>query len=220
MKYQVTINPIQTVDEIENYWKINDYVLLLNAFGFPDAKSKDINELRELLFMAISDYEPNEAAVIILTYKLSEDLNEGQIDQLSNEMLIDKICEEYPVIKLHASLFHCNQLLFKAFNGKFPNAKASIINCKLEPLDSTENMTITKAMILKILNNGFSNRNVVKRLFDEQLTTSADFPDAEGIIWELNSTDNQNFEIITSEYWLDREDFAASEFVGELLLEE
>jgi hypothetical protein len=220
MKYQVTINQIQTVDEIQNYWKVNDYIQLLSAFGFSDAKSTDLDELRELLFMAISDYKPNEAAAIVLNYKLSEDLTEGQIDQLSNEMLIDKVCEEYPIIKLHAPLFHCNQLLYKAYNGKFLNSKATIITCKLEPFDFSENETISKEMILKILHNGFSNKNLVKRLFEEQLTTSSAFPDAEGILWELNTSDNKHFDIITSEYWLDREDFAALEFIGELVVEE
>ena len=218
MKYQVTIENIQNVDEISTYWTLQDYVNLLDAYGFPDAKSKDINELRELLFMAISDFEPNEAAVIILTYKLSEDLNEGQIEQISNEMLIDKVCEEYPVIKLHAPLYHCNQLLFKAYNGKFPNAKASIIKCKIES-DNIEEK-ITKAMLLKILNAGLTDSNIIKRLFDEPMTTAAEFPDADGIVWELNTSDNINFEIITSEYWLDRESFAAVGFTGELLIEE
>jgi hypothetical protein len=44
--------------------------------------------------MAISDYEPNEAAEIVLAYKLGEELNEGQIEQISHNMLIDKVCEE------------------------------------------------------------------------------------------------------------------------------
>jgi hypothetical protein len=39
-------------------------------------------------------------------------------------MLIDKISEEYPEI-VQAPLYHINQLLFKAYNGKFPNAKAT-----------------------------------------------------------------------------------------------
>jgi hypothetical protein len=33
--------------------------------------------------MAISDYEPHEAAAIVLDYKLGEELNEGQIEQIS-----------------------------------------------------------------------------------------------------------------------------------------
>jgi hypothetical protein len=46
--------------------------------------------LSELLSMAITDFEPNEAAAIVLDYKLSDSLNEGQIQQISNDMLIDK----------------------------------------------------------------------------------------------------------------------------------
>ena len=216
MKYKVTIDNIQTIDELSSYWSTSDYVALLDAYGFPDAKSKDINELRELLFMAISDYEPNEAAVILLNYKLSEELTEGQIDQISNDMLLDKVCEEYPVIKLHAPLFHCNQLLHHAYNGKFPNAKAVILKCKIT---ADEKNDLTKEQFLKILNNGLSDGNLIKRLFDEPMTTEAPFPDADGIIWELNTSDNENYEMITSEYWLERNDITASEFEGEVLEE-
>jgi hypothetical protein len=219
MNFNVTINNILTIDEIPNYWKTDDYVKLLDRFGFPDAKSRDIQELQELLFMAISDYEPNEAAAIVLDYKLSEHLSEGQIDQLSNEMLLDKVCEEYPVIALHRELFSVNQLVYKAYNGKFPNAKASLISCTVTPVDNTDNLKITKEYLMKILYKSFSSKNIAKRLYEEQLTTALDFPEAEAILWEMNSTDNQNIEFITSEYWLQRDDFDASEFVGELQIE-
>jgi hypothetical protein len=214
MKYQVTINNIQTIEDLSTYWSIEDYVNLLALYGFPDAKSKIIAELRELLFMAISDYEPNEAAVIMLTYKLSEDLTEGQIDQISNDMLLDKVCEEYPVIKLHAPLFHINQLLHQAYNGKFPNAKAVILKCKIT---GNEKVVLTKEQFLKILNNGLADGNLIKRLFDEPMTTEAPFPDADGIVWELNTDDDENYEMITSEYWLDRTDLIASEYEGEVI---
>lgn len=217
MKFKVSIENIQNVDEIPNYWTIEDYVNLLDLFGLPDAQSKNETELRELLFMAISDFEPNEAAAILLKYKLKDDLNDGQIDQISNEMLIDKVCEEYPVIALHSRLYSCNQLAYKAFNGKFPNAKASVIKIKIEGNDGTK---ITKSALLKILNAGLSESSLIKRLFDEPMTTAAEFPDAENILWELNTADNKNFEIVTSEYWLDRESFVANEFEGEYLTEE
>jgi hypothetical protein len=216
MKYQVTINHINNVDDLENYWTVEDYVNLLALFDYPDAKSTDLTELQELLSMAVSDFEPNEAAAKVLTYKLSERLNEGQIDQLSNEMLIDKVCEEYPEISLHAALYQINQLLYKAYNGKFLNAKASIISCTITPEDSEQNESLSKANVLKILYAGFSSRNVIKRLFNEQLTTDAAFEEAEDIFWQLNTTDNINYEIVTSEYWLDREDFAATSFTSEI----
>jgi len=218
MKYQVTINQINNVDDLENYWTVEDYVQLLALFDYPDAKSTDLTELQELLSMAVSDFEPNHAAAKVLTYKLSDHLNEGQIDQLSNEMLIDKVCEEYPEISLHSAFYQINQLLYKAYNGKFLNAKASIISCTVTP-ENTENIEpLSKATILKVLHDGFSTRNVIKRLFNEQLTTDAAFAEAEDIIWHLNTTDNVNYELITSEYWLDREDFAATSFSSEVNL--
>jgi hypothetical protein len=90
--------------------------------------------------MAITDFEPNEAAAIVLDYKLSDSLNEGQIQQISNDMLIDKISEEYPEIAM-APLYHINQLLFKAYNGKFPNAKATVMEFSVMPSkeDATKN---------------------------------------------------------------------------------
>ncbi|TDE00173.1 hypothetical protein [Flavobacterium sandaracinum] len=214
MNYQITIKKAYTVDEIEDYWTSDDYIKLLEKFDYPDAGDSDLATLKELLFMAISDFEPKDAAVIALEYKLSENLNEGQIQQVSNDMLLDKVCEEYPEIGLHATLFHVNQLLFKAYNGTFPNAKATIIECSFVPLEEESEMELTKENILKLLNNGLSGSNLIKRLFDLPMTENLPFPEAEDILWEVQSTDNSNFTIITSEYWLSKEDIIASEFEG------
>jgi hypothetical protein len=56
---------------------------------------------------------------------------------------------------------------------------------------------------------------VIKRLFNEQLNSSETFTEAESIIWELHSSDNENFTLITSEYWLDKQEVIASEFEGD-----
>ena len=125
MKYAIKIHKISTVNTLPDAWNISDYKELLEKFGFADAQGNDSEELQELLFMAITDYEPNEAAAIVLTHKLSEHLTEGQIEQLSHEMLLDKISEEYPEIGLHKDLFSVNQLLYKAYNGKFFNTEAA-----------------------------------------------------------------------------------------------
>ena len=134
MKYAIKIHKISAVDELENSWNIADYKELLDRFELPNVESTDIKELRELLFMAISDKDPSEAARIVLEYKLSDEMNEHQIDSVSYEMLVDKISEEYPRIALHMRLFCVNQLLFKAFNGKFPTAKATIVDFEITPL--------------------------------------------------------------------------------------
>ena len=216
MNYQITINSANTVDEIEAYWTNKDYIKLLEKFDYPDASDADASSLRELLFMAISDFEPKEAAVILLEYKLSEDLNEGQIQQISNDMFLDKVCEEYPEIGLHATLFHINQLLFKAYNGKFPNAKATIVTLTIAPLESENGMQLTKEYVLKLLSKGLSDSNLIKRLFDHAMNENAPFPEAEDVLWDLTTVDNLNYTITTSEYWLNKEDFIASEFEGVL----
>ena len=212
MKYQITINRANTIDEIEEYWTNDDYVKLLAKFDYPDADGSDRATLKELLFMAISDFEPKDAAVIMLEYKLAEDLNDGQIHQISNDMLLDKVCEEYPEIRLHSTLFHINQLLFKAYNGKFPNAKATILECSFELIEGENENALTKENILKLLNNGLSDSNLIKRLFDHAMNENAPFPEAEDVLWDVTTTDNVNFKITTSEYWLSKDDVNSSQY--------
>ncbi|HEY4616613.1 MAG TPA: hypothetical protein VIH09_00275 [Flavobacterium sp.] len=215
MNYQVIIKRIDTVNEVEGYWSDEDYIQLLEKFNFPDADTAEKKNLPELLEMAISDYEPNEAAEIVLAYKLGEELNEGQIEQISHNMLIDKVCEEYPEIHMQARLFHINQLLYKAYNGKFPNTKASVVHFSMTPTDG-EVKELTAENVLKLLNNGLSDRNLIKRLFEDQMSQNIPFPTAEGIVWELNTDDNVNFSLVTSENWINNEDVIASEFEGTL----
>jgi hypothetical protein len=219
MKFSIKLNKTTTVEEIENYWQNQDYVTLLELFSFPDAKTIKSENLKEMLFMAIVDFEPNEAAEVVLAYKLSEHLNEGQIAQISNDMLIDKVCEEYPEIDLHYALYNINQLLFKAYNGKFLNAKATVVDFSITSLDDFDD-EITKEIVLKSFNNGISDRNVIKRLFSDQMTTDEAFVQAEDILWELNKKEANNYTFITSEYWLGKEELLASEFEGECLLTE
>ena len=219
MKFNITIKNATTVEEISNYWQNQDFINLLERFNFPDANTLKPENLREMLYMAITDFEPNEAAGIILTYKLSERLNEGQIAQVSNDMLLDKVSEEYPEIDLHYDLFNVNQLLFKAYNGKFPNAKATVLDFSMVSKDGYDK-EITKEIVLKSFYNGISEGNVIKRLFEEQMTTDKEFKEAEAVLWELIKKDVTNFTLITSEYWLSKEDFVTPEFEGNCLLPE
>ncbi len=214
MKYQIKINSAATVEEMAAYWSTDDYVQLLAKFNYPDAEKAAEDTLNELLQMAITDYEPNEAAAILLEYKLSEHLNARQIDQISNDMLLDKIVEEYPDISLHAPLFHINQLLYKAFNGSFPNTKATLITCSITPLEEAEETPLTKEMALKLLGAGLADSNLVKRLFADQMAGSKPFTEADNILWELKPAANQSYTLLTSENWISKDDFTTNEFEG------
>lgn len=218
MEYNITVNRAQTIEEIPEYWTDEDYVQLLLKFNYPDAEKAGKDTLPELLLMAITDFEPPAAAAMLLEYKLADQLSEGQIQQISHDMLLDKVAEEYPDISLHATLFHINQLLFKAFNGKFPSTKATFVHLTIRPAAAAGAVDLTKASILRLLANGLADRNLIKRLFGEQLAGGQAFPEAENILWEIQAAGDQNYTILTSDYWLSKDDLVASEFAG--ILEE
>ncbi|MEH6405654.1 MAG: hypothetical protein V7767_00080 [Leeuwenhoekiella sp.] len=216
MKYKVAIENIKIVNELPGYWKTEDYKVLLDKFDVQDVQLKD-EELKDYLFMAINDFDPQEAATIVLTYKLGDELNSGQIDQLSNDMLKEKVVEEYSDIAMHKYLFHINQLLFKAYNGTFPNTKASITTCSITPENSKEETKIDKETVIKALSYGISDHHIIKRLFEDHLEGKQEFNSAENIIWELSAKGNNEYDIITSEYWLSKDDFTSGEFEGDVV---
>tara|TARA_R110002049_G_scaffold45022_2_gene131581 strand:+ start:424 stop:1086 length:663 start_codon:yes stop_codon:yes gene_type:complete len=209
MKYAIKIHKISTVDELENSWNIEDYKELLELFDFANDEVNDLKELRELLFMAISEREPNEAAAIVLDYKLGSQLNEGQIDSLSYEMLIDKISEEYPVIGLHKTLFAINQLLYKAFNGKFPNTKATVVNFEIKPSGNASEI-ITNEIALKCFAQNLDSHNVLKRLFGHQLDADEEFDEANDVVWNLEKNET-TYTLTTSDYWMSKDEFLNEE---------
>lgn len=213
MNYHIIINSVKSVEELKDAWTKAEFVELLDRFGFPDAAKSKPEELKELLLMAISDFEPPEAAAILLDYKLSEHLNEGQIDQMSHDMLLDKISEEYSEISLHHELYNINQLLFQAYNGTFPSAKATIVEFEITP-----NEDITKEVILKVLDKTLSKNNVIKRLFGNHLSGEEAFVEAEDIVWKLEAKDGNSYELTTSEYWISRDEFTDAEFDAEIAL--
>ncbi|WP_179349498.1 hypothetical protein [Winogradskyella pacifica] len=207
MKYHIIINSVKTVDALKDAWTNEDYIVLLEKFGLKESSESSTSELLELLFMAISDFEPEEAAAIILDYKLADQLNENQIEQISHEMLLDKISEEYADISLHHQLFNINQLLHKAYNGTFPNAKATVVEFEITP-----NKDITKEVVLKAFDKTLANNNVIKRLFSNHLAGEEAFDEAESIVWDLISVGENSYTLTTSEYWMSRDEFKDAEF--------
>jgi len=204
MTYTVKINSIKSVDELEGSWNNDDFTALLKKFDFAEAEKIRQNELRDYLFMAISDFEPTEAARLILEYKLSEVLTDGQIDNLSHEMMREKVSENYSDINLHKTLFSVNQLLYKAYNGKFPATRATVVNFEMKGEDETE---LSKEIILMALRVGLSENNLINRLLKEQLDGNTPFPEAEGIVWDIQNNGNSQYQLTTSEKWVKKDDF-------------
>ena len=211
MKFFVKIIDVKSTDELEGAWNNDDFKELLARFEYPDAELLKPTELKEYLLMAITDFEPNEAAAILLNYKLSEVLAEGQIDNLSHEMLRVKVSENYTEIGLHHDLFNINQLLYKAYNGKFPLARANIVQFEITN-EQNAPVEITKETALKALSYGLSESNLINRLLGDQLEGRAPFPEAEGIVWDLQNKGNHVYSLTISEKWINKNDFTNPEY--------
>jgi hypothetical protein len=211
MILKINIIKIRTVNELDFYWTNRDYIELLDKMSMPHADQLDPSELKDMLNMAITDFEPAEAAEIILTYKLREELTPGQILNLSHEMMEEKVAEQYADPSFHYDLFNINQLLFKAYKGKFPNTEASIITLVLTDQDGNK-IEVSKEIITKAIAAGLSDRSLIKRLYDDQINGNLEFGDAEKIIWLFNEKEDNTFEVITSKYWIEKDDIEQTEY--------
>lgn len=213
MKFEVTINNVKTVNRLDGYWANDDYVKLLEELDYPDANSASPAELIELLQLAISDFEPSDAAEVFLKYKLSDVLTDGQIQNLSHEMIEDKVAEEYPDPSLHYDLFNINQLLYIGYNGKFPNTEATIINATFMYKDANLDQ-LTKEMALKAISTGLKASNLLNRLYENQMNGTEEFTDAVNVLWEMKKIGENEYMLVTSNYWIEKEDFEQEEFIS------
>jgi hypothetical protein len=66
--------------------------------------------------MAISDYEPHEAAAIVLDYKLGR-VKRRANSKISHNMLIDKVCEEYQKFTCKGDV-PCKSIAFQSLQRK------------------------------------------------------------------------------------------------------
>ncbi|MGJ8649451.1 MAG: hypothetical protein ACSHX4_03745 [Opitutaceae bacterium] len=218
MNVHLKILGFETLDAIPDCWSLQDYQALLERCEIDDYAQLSFSEAEEMLFMALADLEADEAAKIILEYKFSSQLRAGQIEQMSHEMLEDCLPEEHPDITLHYCLFNINELLNRAFNNKFPDAKATRIRFRLE-IDGADSQTsISKEIILKAFSLCFTDGQIIHRLYEDQLAGELAFPEAESILWEVQAQDDHEYTIITSRYWIEREDFSSLQANGKIQL--
>lgn len=183
------ITDFQTLLALPNYWENQKYKELLGVLDYGDVSEIPDAELKEMCYMSIADKEPEEAVKLVLGYVFGERLNDGQIDNLSNEMREEKMWEEYPEISYHEDFFNSGQILYDAFNGKFPHPEAvefevKITSDKLQELLVEEK--ISEAALIRLLAQGMPENTLINRLFTEQLSGGS-FEEASNIIWQMTT---------------------------------
>ncbi|GAA3936668.1 hypothetical protein [Hymenobacter algoricola] len=198
-----------SLSELPNSWTNQDYLALLSLLNFDSPEAIEPAELKAMCQMALTDLEPTEAAELVLGYLFPDDLNAGQIQNLAHNMLTEKLWEENPELEHHQGFFKATQLLYEAYNGKFPRAEAVQFQVQLTAADPAGLAifdTLPEAPLLRLLAQGMPDNALLKRLFSEQLAGTR-FPEAQHIIWQLQPgarTENAiSFDVVSSAYWLD-----------------
>lgn len=161
--------------------------------------------------MSFTDLEPREAAEIALGYLFPEELNAGQIENLSHQMLTEKLWEENPELPLHKGFYQATQLLHDAYNGTFPATKAVEFQVKVtaeNPDDLALFAEAPAAPLVRLLAPGLPDNALINRLFSTQVAGDA-FPEAQAMLWQLTpgekTANSLTFDVVSSAYWL--EDF-------------
>jgi hypothetical protein len=222
--YTVEILGFDTINTLPNGWNHQNFKELLDVLDFGDTASLQPSEMKEMAKLALTENEPNEAAKILLDYIFETRLNENQKYNLSHEMIAEKMWKEYPEIAIHEDFFNIGQLLYEAYNGKFPRAEAAQFRLKVSAKKNTDLaifQTQTEANILRIVAQGMPPNTLLKRLFKDQLDGS-EFEEAPHIIWQLKAEEKAEksiiFNVISSLYWFQDLKFV-NEFEADITLE-
>jgi hypothetical protein len=224
-QFNVQIDSFRKINKIPNAWSNEDYLQLMAIMGLDDGlEGMEATELREMCMMSLNDLEANEAAKIILTHLFSE-LTEGKIDQLSNDMIGDRMWEEYSDCLLHEGFFSAYALLREAFNGVFAEPTGVEFMVNVTAADAAE-LTIfdesLHASMVRLLASGLSPDALLHRLYEDQIT-GTQFPEALGILWKLELVSSEGlsrqFKMVSSDFWFGKlanvEQFEASAHADE-----
>ena len=210
-KYKVQLLELKEIHEIPLVWTEEEFRGLLQHVEYDDVQAIPAEELKDMACLALTDFEAEEAAVIVLEYRLGERLNKGQRQNLAIELQDEKIWEEYADLSLHEALFHVSCMLHWAFPKNFREPDIAALKLSITPLtqESRQNSEApTAGFLTRVLNDGMDEHTLINRLFDESLVANS-FPEAEDIIWQFeahgareNSNDN-TITIYTSWNWVD-----------------
>jgi len=209
-EFKVEVLRFSLLNELEGVWLPGDFTALLELMEFDDIGGIDVDEMRDICLMSLQDLGPRDAAALLLQYKLGDKLSKGQISEMSNDMLDEKLWEEDPDMALHEQLFNVGSLLFAAFPTTFPESDAVRVTLQItaanELAQEVLSRPLSESFLVRLVADGMDHGAVLHRLFDEQLAGPS-FPEADSIVWvvrtEAIDAHAIKADLISSGYWLD-----------------
>lgn len=208
--YQILLTSFSKLREIEGVWVSDGFAALLNAMEYGGQSEMSDEDLREMCVMSLQDLEPEEAAYLVLKQVIGGALREGQLRNMANEMLEEKLWEEYVDPEFHERLFNVGSLLYAAMPRVFPEPDAVRLKIEVAGVDAASSQLLTtspdESFLVRLLADGMDDHAVLRRMYGEQLV-GASFPNASEIVWIVQSEPVGDsalaFEVIGSGYWLD-----------------
>ncbi len=190
LKCSVKIKELKEVQEIPGAWTHKDFLGILEYVEYEGAADIPPEELKDMACLALSDFEIEEAAVKVLEFRLRDQLNKGQRQNLATELQEDKLWEEYSDLTLHEELFNVGCILYWAFPRNFPEPEIARLQIQITSANAESKVNLeqpTASFLTRILNDGMDENNIMNRLFDENLEGNM-FPEATHILWKIEST--------------------------------
>jgi len=157
--------------------------------------------------MALQDLEAVDAAAALIELSIGDRLNRGRKQNLAEEMTTDRAWEEHADLSLHEAIFNAQVMLHTAF----PSTSAPEIyqiEIGLKPLNAVAKAylaerpmgpngpTLPEAVLVRALASAMPADAIINRLFEDQIASHA-FPEAESILWWIQTTadEDQNLKI-------------------------
>ncbi len=207
-KYTVEILQFSTIHELEGAWSNDDYKAILEQCEFDGIEEIPEGELFDYLSLALQDYDPEDAAAIVLTHRLGDRLKKGQIQSVANDIQEENLWEEYGEMALHEELFNITSLLYSAFNGRFPHPDAIDLRMKITAATADGAVSLKsldESLLARALALGQDDHAIINRLFDEKIAGPS-FTESKDIIWkftiEEETKDTATVHINTARYWV------------------
>ncbi|MCB1121419.1 MAG: hypothetical protein KJT03_07715 [Verrucomicrobiae bacterium] len=194
--FELEVVSVDIVHELPNTWTNEDCRALLDALEFGDASDISDDQLREYAVMALQDLEDDKAAGILLNHVFGDKLSAGKKQNLADEMTDERPWEEYPDLSCHEPIFNAQYLLHQAY----PQAQQPEIHKVVVILSSlnqpaelylqahdpeTAGNSIPEALIVRCLAVALPEQSILFRLFEDQLTGTVKFSEAEHILWHV-----------------------------------
>jgi len=211
--FDVLVSSVKEINDMPGSWCDDDYCKLLMQLEMEDVGDISSTDLLDMTLMALQDLKPEDAADAILAYKLANNISAGARQNVVLDFLDDqRPWEEAADIKLHARIFAAAVLLQKAFPSHFsrPNMMRVILNVRATGTDACKLLVNPPkaAFVARMLADALSENSILERLFDEQLLSHS-FPEAEGIIWHAEFSEqlpgenaSAELTVYSSEHWL------------------